>query len=117
MSEAIMKHHLDAFGKRDVEEILKDYTEDSTIITPDAVIKGLDAIRMQYEIVTKTLLPAGAEFVVTKNVADDNVGYLIWHAESEYFKVPFATDTFVFEGGKIKTHTIAFVMEGKHHAD
>ena len=48
MSESILDHHLLAFGARDVDAILEDYTEDSTIIIPKSVIKGLDEIRELY---------------------------------------------------------------------
>jgi hypothetical protein len=44
MDESILDHHLGAFGERDVDAILEDYTEDSVIIIPTSVIKSLDHI-------------------------------------------------------------------------
>jgi hypothetical protein len=40
----VLNHHLSAFGEGNVEEILKDYTEDSIILHPDGVVKGLQQI-------------------------------------------------------------------------
>ena len=40
-TEATLGHHLGAFGAGDVDEIMRDYTEDSAIITPDGPLRGL----------------------------------------------------------------------------
>ncbi len=45
MSEIILDHHLYSFGEGDVEALLEDYTEDSTIIIPNTIMKGLDEIK------------------------------------------------------------------------
>jgi len=45
MSEVTLDHHLYSFGQGDVDGLLEDYTEESTIIIPNAIIKGLDEIR------------------------------------------------------------------------
>ena len=47
-------HHLQAFGIGDVDEILKDYTEASVIMTPDGPLHGLDEIRPLFEKFTHT---------------------------------------------------------------
>ncbi len=47
-------------------------------------------------------------------MTEDNIAYLVWHAESDGYKVPFASDTFVFdEDDKIRVQTIAFVLQEK----
>lgn len=43
--EEILIHHLTAFGDNNLEEILKDYTEESVIMTPAGSKKGLSEIR------------------------------------------------------------------------
>lgn len=114
MSESILDHHLNAFGARDVDAILEDYTEDSTIIIPNAVIKGLDNIRDIFVNLTQNILPEGSDFELVEKVVIDDIAYLIWNAESNGYKIPFASDTFVFEDGKIKTQTVAFILEEKN---
>lgn len=113
MSEAILDHHLAAFGTGDVDAILEDYTEGSTIIIPNAVLKGLDSIRELFDNLTNNILPPGSDFELLEKVVDGDVAYLIWNAESGGFKVPFASDTFLFEDGKIKVQTVAFILEEK----
>src|SRR5206468_10683122 len=43
-TEEILNHHLSAFIDADVNEIMKDFTEDSELLTPDGPIKGVDGI-------------------------------------------------------------------------
>ncbi len=38
MSEITLDHHLYSFGEGDVEALLEDYTEDSTIIIPNTIM-------------------------------------------------------------------------------
>lgn len=39
--EQVLTHHLTAFGNNDLDAILKDYTEDSVILTPIGKVAGL----------------------------------------------------------------------------
>ena len=82
MSEVTLDHHLHSFGEGDVEAILEDYTEESTIILPNAIIKGLDQIRDLFVNRTTESLPPGGDFHLHEKVVEENIGYLIWHAES-----------------------------------
>ena len=113
MSEVTLDHHLHAFGQRDLEGIMEDYTEDSTIIIPNAIIKGLEEIKDFFLNITTEILPPGCDFVLLEKVVEDNIGYLVWHAESDYYKIPFASDTFVFEEEKILVQTMAFILHEK----
>ncbi len=114
MSEVTLDHHLHSFGEGDVDAILEDYTKDSTIIIPNAIIKGLDEIRDLFINLTTEILPPGCDFHLHEKVVDENIGYLVWHAESDGFQVPFASDTFVFdEDGNILVQTMAFVLHKK----
>lgn len=114
MSEVTLDHHLYSFGEGDVEGLLEDYTENSIIIIPNAIIRGLDEIRDLFVNLTTEILPPGCDFHLHEKVVEDNIGYLVWHAESDGYKVPFASDTFVFdEDDKILVQTVAFVLHEK----
>ncbi len=114
MSEITLDHHLYSFGERDVDAILEDYTEDSMIIIPNAVIRGLDQIKDFFTNLTTKVLPLGCDFELLEKVAEDNIGYIVWHAESDGFKIPYASDTFVFdEDDKILVQTVAFILHKK----
>jgi len=43
-SEDVLQHHLQALGQNDLEELLKDYTEESELWTQNGIISGLDNI-------------------------------------------------------------------------
>ena len=47
--EKVLVHHLTAFGYNDLDEIMKDYTETSVVLTPNGSINGLVAIRNFFE--------------------------------------------------------------------
>jgi len=114
MSEITLDHHLYSFGEGDVEALLEDYTNESTIIIPNTIIRGLDEIRDLFTNLVTEVLPPGCDFHLHEKVVDENIGYLIWHAESDGYKIPFASDTFVFdENGKIEVQTMAFVLQEK----
>lgn len=114
MSEVTLDHHLYSFGEGDIEAVLEDYTEDSVIIIPNAIIRGLDEIRDFFTNLVTEVLPPGCDFHLHKKVVEDNVAYLLWNAESDGYKIPFASDTFVFgEDDKIEVQTIAFVLQEK----
>ncbi|WP_287586245.1 nuclear transport factor 2 family protein [Candidatus Borrarchaeum sp.] len=112
-TEEILKHHLESFGTGNVDEIVKDYTEDSVIFTPDKVVKGLSEIRALFKMFTTELLPPGCDFKLLQQQIQENVAYIAWNAESESHKFYIGTDTFVIKDGKIGLQTFAAHVEKK----
>ena len=105
---ATLAHHLEAFGVGDVNEILKDYTEASLLITPDGPLRGLDEIRLLFEKLTTEIAPPGAsEFEMLRQVIEGETAYIVWTLESANYKIPLGTDTFLIRKGKIETQTFA----------
>jgi ketosteroid isomerase-like protein len=108
----VFNRHLAAFTSGNLDEVVNDFTEQSVVITPDGVFEGLDQIRGLYQ----GLL---AEFGVinrgdspgihidTLHVRHDTL-FITWHAESKNHIFRFATDTFVFNGGKVVRQSISF---------
>tara|TARA_Y100001934_G_C11724339_1_gene482777 strand:+ start:85 stop:528 length:444 start_codon:yes stop_codon:yes gene_type:complete len=105
-TEKVLKHHLEAFGAGDVEEILKDYTEDSVVITQDGAIRGIEELRELFTGLT-TSLPPGSRFVMLKQVVEGEYAYIVWSAGSAKMTIPFGTDTFRIVDGKIVAQTFA----------
>ena len=101
------QHHLQAFGNNDIEELMKDYTEDSEVWTPEGSMAGLDAISSFY-IYAFTLFPKGATRLEIKQmiVKGDKL-YVVWNAESAIVNVPVGTDSFEIIDGKILWQTTA----------
>ncbi len=111
-TEATLAHHLEAFGKGDVDDILSDYTAESKIFTPDGAVEGTAAIRPFFEKLVG-MFPPGSKFEMIKQIVDGETAYIVWTAESEKVKVVLGTDTFLFRDGKIMTQTFAVHTEAK----
>ncbi|SRR5258708_14966670 len=100
--EQVFGHHLSAFAEG-IESILSDYTESSTLITPDRTYVGLAEIRQFFQ---AFLQNASSEFwsafkVLKREVAGE-IAYLTWSAPPF---VVMATDTFWIPRGVIVTQT------------
>jgi ketosteroid isomerase-like protein len=108
-TKEILTHHLTAFGNNDLDEIMKDYTEESQVLSIDGVLKGLDLIRNFFSELF-TIIPIGSEFEMKQLTITGNVAHIIWTSKSEVAEIPMGSDTFIFEENKIKTHTVvAFI--------
>lgn len=104
--EQTLMHHLIAFGDNNLNEILKDYTEESVIMTPNGSIKGLTEIRDFFKDFF-AVIPTGSSFTMNQKTIVGNVAYIFWASESSTTKILAGTDTFVFDGDKIQYHTVA----------
>ena len=101
----VLTNHLVAFGNNNLDDILLDYTEESEILTIDGTIKGLGAIRNFFEGMFIEI-PTGCEFEMKRKTVTGNVAYIVWSSKSDVADIALGSDTFVFEDGKIKTHTV-----------
>jgi hypothetical protein len=52
-TQEILDHHVSAFVETDVNEVMKDFTEASELLTPGGPLKGLNAIRSFFEEIFK----------------------------------------------------------------
>ncbi|GAB3538143.1 hypothetical protein GCM10027443_32540 [Pontibacter brevis] len=102
----ILTHHLTAFGHNDLDGIMKDYTAESEVLTPEGPLKGLAAIRKFFEDFF-IAIPTGSAFEMKQLTVTGNVAYIAWASESAVAKIPMGTDTFFLEGDKIRFHTVA----------
>ncbi len=104
--ELTLTHHLTAFGTNNLDEILKDYTNESVIMTPKGSINGLSEIREFFKDFF-AVIPRGSSFAMKQKTIVGNVAYILWNSESHSTKILVGTDTFVFDGNKILYHTVA----------
>jgi len=112
-TDTVLDHHLEALVAGDLEAILADYDETSVVATPDATVRGLAALREFFGGVLADLLQPGSRIEATTRVVDGDHAYVVWHGESEKYRFPFATDTFVVRGGKIVFQSFAGQVEPK----
>ena len=110
-TEATLGHHMQAFGSRDVDAILQDFTPVSVIFCPDGPMRGLEAIRGFFVRELEVFTPE--EFLNSiKVVRQDIDGEIAYLAISAGATLPLATDTYIVRNGKIMVETTAAYMGG-----
>jgi len=102
------------FVKGDVDELMKDFSEQAKVFTPDGVLEGLDNIKNFYTEVTTNVLPPGSDFKISRQEVRGQIAYIVWSAESKNYRFPLGTDTFVIKDGKIIAQTFAAKIEPKN---
>ena len=111
-AEAVLNHHLESFGAGDVDETMKDYTDESVLIAPDGTLTGLDDIRAAFAGFYSGLFKPGTyEFTMDRMEVVGDVAYIVWHSVNEGVEVTLGTDTFVVRDGKIAIQTFAARVE------
>ena len=100
-------HHLQSFTVGP-DEIMKDYTDSSVLLTPEGPLRGPDAIRPFFESFLKNspaeLLQA---MTVVRQDIEGDIAFIVWKAEPF---IPIATDTFLIRDGKIVAQTYVGYM-------
>ncbi|GAA5521741.1 nuclear transport factor 2 family protein [Aliifodinibius salicampi] len=105
VTKKVLDHHWETFVNNDLEGVMEDYTEESVLITPDATYRGLDAIRENFVNAFEAFPSDSSTLTLNKSVVEKDVGYILWQASTEDFKLRFATDTFIIRDGKIIRQT------------
>ena len=109
----VLYHYWAKFGEGDVEEILKDYTEDSILLHPDGVVKGLQQLKEFFTEIFKTFVPGDYSFEMKRQEVHADVAYIVWKAETPELVVELGTDTFIVRDSKIAVQTFAGHMVPK----
>lgn len=103
-----LAHHLQAILQIDVDGIMRDYTEESVLVTPQGQLAGLAAIRGFF---TQFIASSPPELLkaitLTHQEVTGEIAYIIWKAEPF---IPFASDTFLIRDDTIVVQT--FFMPG-----
>src|SRR6478672_2460976 len=98
----VLEHHLGALAAGNLDDLLSDYTDESTLIGPAGVVKGQQAIRAIFESSLASLFKPGTyEFMMDTVQMADDVAYIVWHANCVSADIVFGTDTFLIRDGKI----------------
>jgi ketosteroid isomerase-like protein len=111
--EEVLEHHLEHVQHCNLEEALKDYSDDSVIITQDGVKKGLNQIREFFKGSMANCLPADTVYQTQQKTIYDNFAFTVFTAESRFCSLTFGTDTYLIEGGKIIRQTFAGILKMK----
>jgi hypothetical protein len=106
-TEAVVRNHLSSFQKNDLEAVLADYTNESILVTQDAIFKGLSQIRTFFTGLVRHFPKPKSTFELDKFVVTGELAFIVWHGETPSLEVIFGTDTFVVVEGKIRQQTFA----------
>lgn len=102
------------FVKGEVDELMKDFSDQAVLFTPDGVLTGTDSIKRFYAEVTTNILPPGSDFRISRQEVVGQTAYIVWSAESKGYRFPLGTDTFFIIDGKIVVQTFAAKIEPKN---
>jgi hypothetical protein len=110
-TKEVLDHHWNAFQQHDMEGTMADYTEESVLITPDATYKGLSEIRVNFEKAFAAFPKDSTTMTLDKSIVVNDVAFILWKAKTPAFELPFGTDTFIVQDGKIVRQTYAGVVK------
>lgn len=103
-AERVFAHHPKAFLDRNIEENMKDYTDDTVDIFPNAIFKGKEQIRELFEGFFAKFAKPGMTFKLTEQRVVSNVVYVSWTAETAHNVYEYASDIFIVVDGKFAIH-------------
>lgn len=106
----IIMHHLSSFQANDLEAVVSDYTNESVLITQDAIYKGPTEIRGFFASLMPHFPKQKSDFQLDKLTVSNGMAYIVWHAKTPSLDVPLGSDTFVMKDGKIYQQTFVGQM-------
>jgi hypothetical protein len=103
---AVFQHHIQTMSSGNLDEALKDYTEDSVLFTPIAMYIGLDAIKAGFTALSTLHPVVAANFKIIRQEIKGEYIYFLWSAPPA---IPFGGDTFYIHDGKILMQSVFFL--------
>jgi len=107
ISKEVVMHHLNSFLDNNLEAVMSDYTNESVLITRDTTYTGLEEISVFFVGLSMHFPQQKSNLVLDKVVANDDLVYIVWHANTPSLLVPIGSDTFIIKDGKIYQQTFA----------
>ena len=112
-TEEVLNHHLSAFGKGDLDDLLSDYTDSSVLLSAQGTFRGLEQLRNFFGALITEFGKPGMTFDMDFQIADGETALIAWSAETEDNVYAYATDTFIVRDGKIVAQTFAAKIKPK----
>ena len=103
----IMRHLSNFLQDNDLEAVVSDYTDKSILITQDATYTGTEEIRIFFDGLIMHFPKQQSSFELDKFVVNDELAYIVWHANTPSLDLQYGTDTFIIKDGKIYQQTFA----------
>ena len=103
----IIEHHLECFGRGDLEGILSDYATDAILFTPRGPLHGPGPIRQFFTDLLEEFAKPGARFELGQQFAAGDYGYIVWTAKTADNVYELGSDTFHVLDGRIQAQSFA----------
>ena len=107
--EEVFTHHLDALSRRDVGELITDYTPNAVVLTKQGALQGPEGAEQFYRQAFEAM--PDVEFTVQWTVSAGNTLMAGWSATATAGSVDNGVDTLTFTGGEIGLHASSFTIE------
>ena len=107
-NEEVFKHHAEALGNEDIDEILADYADDAVIVTKDGPTRGKEAIAGLFRGLIAEI--PNATWDLRAEVYVDDLMLLEWSVRSDKHTIDDGVDTFVFKNGLITQQTVHLTL-------
>ena len=105
ISKEVVKNHLNSFLDNNLEAVIADYTNESVLITQDKTYTGPEEIRVFFVGLIRHFPKQKSNFVLDNLVANNDLVFIVWHANTPGLQVPIGTDTFIIKDSKIYQQT------------
>ena len=80
-TEAVLTQHLQALLSRNLDSVVRDFTDDAVVFTPNGTFKGPENIRLFFTSALDLLTPAAmGNLKVIKQEIDGEYAYVLWSA-------------------------------------
>lgn len=106
-TEQVLAHHLECFGRGDLDGILADYSSTAVMFTPEGPLKGPAVLRPFFQAIFAEFGKPGTSFSMNHRSVDGDYAYILWSAETVDNVYEMGTDTFVVRDGNIMAHSFA----------
>jgi hypothetical protein len=112
-TQSVLDHHLHSLLTANLDELMSDYDDQSSVVTIDASYHGREAIRGFFSQAVEVLSHPKAKLELRQTRIAGETAMIVWDGETSAFHVDFATDSFVIRDGKILVQTVATKMTPK----
>jgi ketosteroid isomerase-like protein len=103
----VIDNHLKCFNDSDLDGILADYAPGAVLFTPEATLRGTDAIRGLFVTMLEEFGKPGTRFKLGRREVDGDHAFILWMAETSDKVYELGTDTFFVRNGKIVVQSFA----------
>ncbi len=110
VSTNVLTRHLNSFLENDLDTLMLDYTDSTVFITQDATYTGINEIREFFTNLMIHFPKQKCTFELDKIVVKNELGFIVWHANTPSLIVSLGTDTFIIKNEKIFQQTFAGQM-------